>query len=286
MVFDAGRQFRQVLGRRRAAATNGPSASTASTSTTRASSGSAATIARRRGMPGLKPVADDALAEVHARRQVRPADRQQQPEQGRRRHGQRASRRGRVGACRAPTSCSSPTATAITASSCSTPTPARSSGPGAPSASRPAATDSCAIVGAEEFPRWRGPAALQRRARHPRRQRRHGVSRRPREPARADVHERRQVREAIGPHRRRRSRAISPSRRIREQQFLYVGGGKAIVVVDRKTLESSGEIQIPGQIGAGPPHRDRFQRQYLHRADHRRHAEARVQGHSRRRRRR
>ena len=38
-----------------------------------------------------------------------------------------------------PTRCSWPTATAITASSCSTPTPARSSGPGARSASRLAA---------------------------------------------------------------------------------------------------------------------------------------------------
>ena len=36
------------------------------------------------GTPGLKPVADDAAPEVHARRQVRPADRQEQPEQGQR----------------------------------------------------------------------------------------------------------------------------------------------------------------------------------------------------------
>ena len=36
-----------------------------------------------------------------------------------------------------------------------------------------------------------------------------------------------------------------------EQQFLYVGGGKDIVIVDRKTLDVVGEIQVPGLIGAG-----------------------------------
>jgi DNA-binding beta-propeller fold protein YncE len=36
-----------------------------------------------------------------------------------------------------------------------------------------------------------------------------------------------------------------------EQQFLYVGGGKSIVVLDRKTLDVAGEIAVPGQIGAG-----------------------------------
>ena len=72
-----------------------------------------------------------------------------------------------------------------------------------------------------------------------------------------------------------RDLALSPDP---EQQFLYVGGGKCIVVVDRKTLDVVGEIEVPGQIGAGPPHRDRFQRQHLHRADHRGHAEAGVQG--------
>ena len=36
-----------------------------------------------------------------------------------------------------------------------------------------------------------------------------------------------------------------------EQQFLYVGGGKSIVVLDRKTLDVVGEIEVPGQIGAG-----------------------------------
>ena len=35
------------------------------------------------------------------------------------------------------------------------------------------------------------------------------------------------------------------------QQFLYVGAGKGIVVVDRKTLEVIGMIQVPGQLGPG-----------------------------------
>jgi DNA-binding beta-propeller fold protein YncE len=37
----------------------------------------------------------------------------------------------------------------------------------------------------------------------------------------------------------------------REQQFLYVGGDKGIVVVDRKTLDVVGTIQPPGIIGPG-----------------------------------
>ena len=45
-----------------------------------------------------------------------------------------------------------------------------------------------------------------------------------------------------------RDLALSPDP---EQQFLYVGGGKSIAVVDRKTLDVVGEIAVPGQIGAG-----------------------------------
>ena len=46
-------------------------------------------------------------------------------------------------------------------------------------------------------------------------------------------------------------RATWPCRRTREQQFLYVGGGTEIVVVDRKTLEVVGSIQGPGMLGGG-----------------------------------
>ncbi|HEY4406961.1 MAG TPA: hypothetical protein VGN55_20125 [Xanthobacteraceae bacterium] len=42
--------------------------------------------------------------------------------------------------------------------------------------------------------------------------------------------------------------ALSPDR---EQQFLYVGGGKGIVAVDRKTLDVVGTIQPAGIIGTG-----------------------------------
>jgi len=45
-----------------------------------------------------------------------------------------------------------------------------------------------------------------------------------------------------------RNLALSPDA---EQQFLYVGGGKSIVVLDPKTLDVAGEIEVPGQIGAG-----------------------------------
>jgi DNA-binding beta-propeller fold protein YncE len=45
-----------------------------------------------------------------------------------------------------------------------------------------------------------------------------------------------------------RDLAFSPDA---EQQFLYVGAGKGIAVVDRKTLEFLGMIQVPGQLGPG-----------------------------------
>lgn len=44
------------------------------------------------------------------------------------------------------------------------------------------------------------------------------------------------------------SLAFSPDA---EQQFLYVGGGKAITIVDRKTLDVLGKVQVDKQIGGG-----------------------------------
>ena len=45
-----------------------------------------------------------------------------------------------------------------------------------------------------------------------------------------------------------RNLALSPEP---EQQFLYVGNGKDISIVDRKTLEIVGTIQGPGMLGGG-----------------------------------
>ena len=45
-----------------------------------------------------------------------------------------------------------------------------------------------------------------------------------------------------------RDLALSPDP---EQQFLYVGNGDDIVVVDRKTLEIAGSIKVAGMIGGG-----------------------------------
>lgn len=36
-----------------------------------------------------------------------------------------------------------------------------------------------------------------------------------------------------------------------EQQFLYVGGGKGIAVLERKSMAFVGMIEVPGQLGAG-----------------------------------
>jgi len=45
-----------------------------------------------------------------------------------------------------------------------------------------------------------------------------------------------------------RNLAFSPAP---QQQFLSLAGGKGIAIVDRKTLEVLGEVQVPGQLGAG-----------------------------------
>ena len=45
-----------------------------------------------------------------------------------------------------------------------------------------------------------------------------------------------------------RDLALSPDK---EQQFLYVGAGKGIMILDRKTLDVLGTIQVKGQIGPG-----------------------------------
>jgi DNA-binding beta-propeller fold protein YncE len=45
-----------------------------------------------------------------------------------------------------------------------------------------------------------------------------------------------------------RNLALSPDP---EQQFLYVGDGDSIAVIDRKALEIAGSIKVPGMIGGG-----------------------------------
>jgi hypothetical protein len=45
-----------------------------------------------------------------------------------------------------------------------------------------------------------------------------------------------------------RSVALSPDQ---EQQFLYVGDGKEIAILDRKSLDQVGTINVPGLIGGG-----------------------------------
>ena len=45
-----------------------------------------------------------------------------------------------------------------------------------------------------------------------------------------------------------RELALSPDA---DQQFLYVGDGDDIVVVNRKTFTIAGSIKVPGMIGGG-----------------------------------
>ena len=243
------RQFRQILGRRRAAASTGPSASTASTSTTRASPGSAATTARPPALAGLKPVADDALLKftLDGKFVLQIGKSNQSKGDTDTVNVHRAADAWVLAA--APTSCSSPTATAITASSCSMPTPARSSGPGAPSASRRAAIDNCAIVGPKTFPEGDGPPDFN--VAHAIRVANDGMV------YVADRENRRvQMFTSDGKFVKQLVRTATPFARDLalspdpEQQFLYVGGGKAIVVLDRKTLDVVGRDR-----GAGPDRR-------------------------------
>ncbi len=62
------------------------------------------------------------------------------------------------------------------------------------------------------------------------------------------------------------------------QQFLYVGNGEDIVVVDRSRLEVVGADQSSRHDRRRPSHRRRFEGQYLRRADGGRPPEARIQG--------
>ena len=72
-----------------------------------------------------------------------------------------------------------------------------------------------------------------------------------------------------------RNLALSPDP---DQQFLYVGGGKDIVRRRSQDARSRRQHQAAGHHRAGPPDRDRFEGQSLHRRDRRRDAEADVQG--------
>ena len=72
-----------------------------------------------------------------------------------------------------------------------------------------------------------------------------------------------------------RNLALSPDR---DQQFLYVGNGDDIAIVDRKTLTIVGSIKPAGLKNGGAPDRHRLEGQPLRRADHDGPAEADVQG--------
>ncbi len=214
-------------------------------------------------------------AQVHPRRQVRAADRQEQPEQGRRRHRQRASRGGRLGAAahqrgvrrrrlrQPPRHRVRRRHRRVQADLGRVRQAARRQGQ-----LRDRAADGVCPG------RW--PAGLQRRAFHPRVERRHGLSRRPREPARADVHQRRQVREAAPPDRGAVCR----------QPRVLARSGAAVPVRRRRQGDHHRRPQDARRPGPGPggeaarrrpPHRDRFQGQSLHRGDRHRHAAAAVQ---------
>ena len=115
---------------------------------------------------------------------------------------------------------------------------------------KPMDDDNCQVVTPPQLLRIR-PSAIQHRARHRRCQRRHRVCTSDREYRRVQIFSKdgkflKQLVRTNEPF--ARDLALSPDP---GQQFLYVGGGKGIYVVDRKTLEIVGDIQPAGIIGPG-----------------------------------
>ena len=188
-------------------------------------------LARRQQLPDQRHRQPQAgrrrsAPQVHAGGQVRAADRQEQSEQGQRRHARTCIGRPTSGCISRPTSCSSPTATAMTASSSSTPNTGAFKRMWGAFGNKPMDDDNCEVVTPKTFSAGPGPQQFQHRARDPRVEGRHGLCRRPRKPPRPGVHTPgRQVRQPGHPDRRAvraqpgalaRSRAAVPLRRRRQ----------------------------------------------------------------------
>ena len=114
----------------------------------------------------------------------------------------------------------------------------------------PAGVDSCAVVGPRMFPDAEGPADYN--VVHAIRVAKDGmvyVADRENRRVQMFTPEGRFVKQLIRTAATfARDLALSPDP---EQQFLYVGGGREIHIVDRKTLEIVGSIQPPGILGPG-----------------------------------
>jgi DNA-binding beta-propeller fold protein YncE len=115
---------------------------------------------------------------------------------------------------------------------------------------RPAGVDNCAVVGPKTFPDAEGPAEYN--VVHAIRVANDGmvyVADRENRRVQMFTSDGKFVKQLIRTDMPfARNLALSPDR---GQQHLYVGGGKGIFVVDRLTLDVVGMIQVPGQLGPG-----------------------------------
>ena len=212
------------------------------------SSGSVATTVPTNGIRGLKPVADDQLLKFTPDGklvlQIGRSNQSKGNADTRNLH-----RPPTPGCMRRPTKCSSPTDTAIIASSCSTPTPARSNGCGARFAERPMDDDHCEVVTPKTV-EDRGPRNFS--IVHALRVARDGmvyVADRENRRIQSFTADGKFVKQLVKADTQfARNVALSPDR---DQQFLYVGNGDDIVIVDRRRWRSSAQSNRRGLKNGG-----------------------------------
>ncbi len=201
------------------------------------------------GLPGLKPVADDQLLKFTPDgkfvMQIGRSNQSKGNSDTRTCTGLRM-----CGCTRRPTSCSSPTATAITGLPCSTPTTGAFKRMWGAFGNKPVDDDHCEVVTPKSFPDGPGPQNFS--IVHAIRVAKDGMvyvadrENRRVQSFTADGKFVKQLVKTATPF--ARDLALSPDS---DQRFLYVGNGDEIVIVDRKTLEAIGSIKVPGMIGGG-----------------------------------
>ena len=219
-----------------------------------------------------------SAAQVHARRQVRHADRPQQSEQGQRRHGERAPRGGRVGASARPTSCSSPTATATIASWCSMRTPAKFKRMWGAFGNKPVDEDQCASSRRRVFPPVTDPPNFS--VVHAIRVANDGmvyVADRENRRVQMFTADGKFVKQLVGTD--SRSRAISRCRPTRSSSSCTSAAARTSSSSIARRSRSSGTIKVPGMIGAGHQIATDSKGNIYIAQTSRGHAEARLQGH-------
>ena len=162
---------------------------------------------------------------------------------------ERPSRGRRAGTTRAPTSCSSPTATATTASIVFDADSGKFKRMWGAFGNKPVDDDHCEVVTPKEFPAGDGPQNFS--IVHAIRLSKDGivyVADRENRRVQSFTTDGKFVKQIVKTDTQfARDLALSPDP---AQQFLYVGDGNDIVIVDRKTMQIVGSIKLPGRSAA------------------------------------